>query len=376
MRRPLCPGLPGRRLAGAQGRAPGWRGRKNPDVLLAGDHLPATEALQQIGALTGYAGMLSDDVLLLSAHGTLQDPDPAVDPFPGMAPELTDHFVVAVPSRPDATLWRIVATAEEAPVTVVHTPGWELATHDSEPGPIVFGAAPTKDDHALKLAVTGSEVSLHLAGDGHTVADWAWNSRTIRLGQEHLPHDELGDFAGHMLGFTRPDATPLVESLRGVADPALLDQVLTSTTGDPAAIVGGLVRGIGLPPEVGAHLLGGPSLTEHPGREVVHPSESLRWAVIEDVKSSLDDTASLTPAGRRRRWVWVLLQLLLVPPLIVLWLRLEWQQGEGLPWFVIVPLLAWGLALPFAGWELSRLVRHHRNQRQAVPNGGPVDLAP
>ena len=155
-----------------------------------------------------------------------------------------------------------------------------------------------------------------------------------------------------------------------------LDQVLASTTGDPAAIVAGLVRGIGLPPEVGAHLLGGPPLTEHPGREVVPPSDSLRSAFIEDVKSGLDDIASLTPAGRRRRLVWVLLQLLLVPSLLGLWLWSEWQQGEGLPWFVIVPLVAWVLALPFAGWELSRLVGHHRNLRSAAPNGGSLDLVP
>ena len=284
--------------------------------------------------------------------------------------------MVAVPAGSDATFWHLVATGEETPITVVRTQGWELATHDAEPASILSSTAPTKGDHALKLAVTGSEVSLDLASDGHSIADWAWNARTVRLGQEQLPHDELGDFARHMPGFIRPDATPLVESLRGVADPALLDQVLASTTGDPAAIVAGLVRGIGLPPEVGAHLLGGPPLTEHPGREVVPPSDSLRSAFIEDVKSGLDDIASLTPADRRRRLVWVLLQLLLVPSLLGLWLWSEWQQGEGLPWFVIVPLVAWVLALPFAGWELSRLVGHHRNLRSAAPNGGSLDLVP
>ncbi len=265
----------------------------------------------------------------------------------------------------------LLAAAQAEPASAVVRAGWTLVPHESPPAALAVldsgEAGPT-----LGLRVRGEELRLWLLDDGVVTAEWEFGTTGSLIAPDRLPSGEPGARA---LGLIRPhsgDVTSFVKLGWPLGQTDGLGRVLSSP-GSAATVVPLLVRALGLPDAVRAHLLGETDLATASDANKVDPEPSFGAALAR--RATWDDwQVAAARSPRRRLWGAIAggayIAGVAVLGAVVLPGFLNSRRTESIWFFAAFMLLAIGVSVAASGirkwWVLRDPRRLGANRLPAV----------
>lgn len=191
----------------------------------------------------------------------------------------------------------LLAAERAEPASAVVRAGWTLVPHKSPPAAVAVldsgEAGP-----ALGLLVRGDELHLWLLDDGVVTAEWEFGTAGALVASDRLPSGEPGATALDLIRPPSGEVTSFVDLGWPLFQTDDLGRAL-ATSGPAARVVPPLVRALGLPDAVRAHLLGETDLATASDAIKVDPEPSLGAALARRATREEWKVAAARPPVQR-----------------------------------------------------------------------------